>query len=135
MSRGRGTAAAAKMEPGVQVPVEAAEEPRSIASEPPVPENGIRVRIAERGWVDFERGLDGEDWLLMWELENLDGADRAEILRMYGPIMALIKKHTLGHSLDRKPILRRSSRELLAIWRAWNDALEADALDPTPASG
>lgn len=121
MTKKRLTAATAETAPAV-----------AAVPDPPVPDGAVRVRLDGGRYVDMSRELDGEDYLLLWRLQELDVSDRTALLAMYGPIMQMLTKHVVSHNLG-GPILRRPLPELLQIWKEWNRLAESEALDPTPA--
>ncbi len=109
---------------------------RKALSTVPDPEPASRtvtVSVAG-GTVVMSVDLSGEDFLALYQLSEVDGEDESAMLKLYGPIMAMIERHCVSHTLDSKPILRRPVRALQDIWKAWNEAMRELALDPTPAS-
>lgn len=116
----------------------AAEAPPAVAPavqavpDPEVADGARRIKLDGGKWVDMTWGLDGEDYLLLWRLQEVNASDTAAVSALYGPIMQMIEKHTIAHNLGGS-ILRRPLPELMAIWKAWNDFAEQVALDPTPA--
>ncbi len=92
----------------------------------------VTVKVAG-GSVTMTTELSGEDFLSLYRLVEVDPSDENVMLQLYGPIMALIERHCLSHTLDSKPILRRPLLVLQDVWKKWNEAVQASALDPTPA--
>lgn len=127
MSKKNGAAATAE---------ELGDAPLAVVADHEDPEDVTHVAIGPDRWVHFDKTLTGEDFLVLYELAELQAnADAESILRLYGPIMSMIKRHCLEHNLDEKPILDRDLRQMLTIWKAWNDVVNNAALDPTIASG
>lgn len=106
----------------------------SVPDAEPAP-GTLRVWMDDKHWVDMSREMDGEDFMLLHRLQEVDVSDEDALMAMYIPILTLIEKRTVGHNLDNKPILRgRSLPELRLLWRKWNEAVATAALDPTPAA-
>lgn len=99
----------------------------------PEPAKTVNVKVAG-GTVVMSTELSGEDFLALYQLSEVDASDDRAMLKLYGPIMAMLERHCVSHTLDSKPILRRPLPVLQDVWKAWNDAMQAQALDPTPAS-
>ena len=92
----------------------------------------VTVKVAG-GTVEMATELSGEDFLALFQLTEVDPDDEAAMLKLVGPILALIERHCVSHTLDSKPILRRPLPVLTNVWAKWNEAVQANALDPTPA--
>jgi len=92
----------------------------------------VTVKVAG-GTVEMRTEMSGEDFLALYQLTEIDPDDEKAMLKLYGPIMALIERHCVRHTLDTKPILRRSLPALTEVWTKWHEAIRSSALDPTPA--
>ena len=107
--------------------------------EDPVPAGPLTITVdlpelGEGKRVIMLAELDGEDFLTLYRLAEIRDGDKASAVAMYGPLLAMMDRHCLEHNLDGdrpQPIVRRPMEQLLLIWRRWNEAASAAALDPT----
>lgn len=83
-------------------------------------------------WADMTTDLTGEDFVMLYEIQELDPSEEGAPLRLYGPILKMIDRHCVAHNFGGR-LLAQSQPTLMTLWRAWNDLIAEGTLDPTDA--